>query len=33
MIKMPLNQIRAKTTQWCNETFGTALEDVPEGKY
>ena len=31
MIKMTLNQIRAKTTQWFNETFGTALEDVPEG--
>ena len=31
MIKMTLNLIRAKTTQWFNETFGTALEDVPEG--
>lgn len=31
MVKMTLNQIRAKTIQWFNETFGTALEDVPEG--
>ena len=29
--KMSLNELRASTIKWFNDTFGTALEDVPEG--